>query len=135
MLDLKFIKKNSEKFKEAIKNKREKLDLDVILNLDGQRRKILLEAESLRQKRNEFSKIIAQMKKEGKNTDKEIAQMKTASDSITVLDQNLRDVEQQLEQGLLRVPNVPHPSVPVGEDESANKLVKEWGEIKKLDFK
>jgi len=135
MLDLKFIRENPEKVKEAIKNKREKLDLDVILNLDEQRRKILLEAESLRQKRNEFSKIIAQMKKEGKNTDKEIAQMKTVSDRITVLDQNLRDVEQQLEQWLLRVPNVPHPSVPVGEDESANKLVKEWGEIKKLDFK
>src|SRR4030067_291856 len=128
-------KATSEKVKKAIKNKREKLDLDVILNLDEQRRKILLEAESLRQKRNEFSKIIAQMKKEGKNTDKEIAQMKTVSDRITVLDQNLRDVEQQLEQWLLRVPNVPHPSVPVGEDESANKLVKEWGEIKKLDFK
>ena len=135
MLDLKFIRENPDRVREAIQNKREKLDLDLILNLDEQRRKILLEAESLRQKRNEFSKIIAQMKKEGKNTDKEIAQMKTVSDRITVLDQNLRDVEQQLEQWLLRVPNVPHPSVPVGEDESANKLVKEWGEIKKLDFK
>src|SRR4030067_2440664 len=104
MLDLKVIRETSEKVKEAIKNKREKLDLDVILNLDEQRRKILLEAESLRQKRNEFSKIIAQMKKEGKNTDKEIAQMKTVSDRITVLDQNLRDVEQQLEQWWLKVP-------------------------------
>src|SRR3972149_7528700 len=95
MLDLKFIRENPEKVKEAIKNKNEKMDLDLILNLDEQRRKILVEAESLRQKRNEFSKIIAQMKKEGKNTDKEIAQMKTVSDRITVLDQNLRDVEQQ----------------------------------------
>src|SRR4030067_3742492 len=120
MLYLKFIRENDEKFKKAIKNKREKLDLDVILNLDEQRRKILLEAESLRQKRNEFSKIIAQMKKEGKNTDKEIAQMKTVSDRITGLDQNLRDVEQQQEQWCLRVSNIPAPSVPVGEDESAN---------------
>jgi len=135
MLDLKFIRENPDKVREAIQNKKEKLDLDIILNLDEQRRKILLEAESLKQKRNEYSKIIAQMKKEGKNTDKEIAQMKTVSDKITVLDQNLRDVEQQLEQWLLRVPNVPHPSVPVGQNESANKLVKEWGEIKKFDFK
>src|SRR3990172_12431188 len=106
MLDLKFIRENSEKVREAIQNKKEKLDLDIILNLDEQRRKILLEAESLKQKRNEYSKIIAQMKKEGKNTDKEIAQMKTVSDIITPLDQNLRDVEQQLEQRLLSVPNV-----------------------------
>lgn len=135
MLDLKFIRENPDKVREAIKNKREKMDLDLILNLDEQRRKILAEAESLKQKRNEYSKIIAQMKKEGKPMDKEISQMKTVSDRITVLDQDLREVEQQLEQWLLRIPNVPHPSVPVGEDESANKLVKEWGEIKKLDFK
>ena len=135
MLDLKFIRENPDKVREAIQNKKEKLDLDIILNLDEQRRKILLEAESLKQKRNEYSKIIAQMKKEGKNTDKEIAQMKTVSDKITVLDQNLREVEKELQQWLLRVPNVPHSSVPVGEDESANKLVKEWGEIKKHSFK
>lgn len=135
MLDLKFIRENPDKVREAIKNKKEKLDLDIILNLDERRRKILLEAESLKQKRNEYSKIIAQMKKEGKNKDKEIAQMKTVSDRITVLDQNLREVEQQLEQWLLRVPNIPHSSVPVGQDESVNKLVKEWGEIKKFDFK
>jgi len=135
MLDLKFIRENPDKVKEAIKNKKEKLDLDIILNLDEQRRKILAEAESLKQKRNEFSKIIARMKTEGKNTDKEIARMKTVSDRITVLDQNLRGVEKELQQWLLRVPNVPHPSVPVGEDESANQLVKEWGEIKKFDFK
>ncbi len=135
MLDLKFIRENPDKVREAIKNKKEKLDLDIILNLDERRRKNLLEAESLKQKRNEYSKIIAQMKKEGKNKDKEIAQMKTVSDRITVLDQNLREVEQQLEQWLLRVPNIPHSSVPVGQDESVNKLVKEWGEIKKFDFK
>jgi len=135
MLDLKFIRENPDKVREAILNKNEKMDLDSILNLDEQRRKILAEVESLKQKRNEYSKIIAQMKKEGKNTDKEIGQMKTVSDKITVLDQDLRDVEKQLEQLLLRVPNVPHSSVPVGEDESANKLVKEWGKIKKFDFK
>lgn len=135
MLDLKFIRENPDRVREAIRNKKEKMDLDLILNLDEQRRKFLVEAESLKQKRNEYSKIIARIKKEGKNTDKEISQMKTVSDRITVLDQNLRDLEKQLEHWLLRVPNLPHPSVPVGQDESANKLVKEWGEIKKFDFK
>lgn len=135
MLDLKFIRENPEKVREAIKNKREKTDLDIILNLDEQRRKVLVEADSLKQKRNEYSKIIAQMKKEGKNTDTQITEMKTASDKISVLDQNLRDVEKQLEHWLLRIPNLPHSSVPVGDNEADNKLVREWGEIKKPSFK
>ncbi len=135
MLDPKFIRENPEKVREAIKNKREKIDLDIILNLDEQRRKILVEADTLKQKRNEYSKIIAQMKKEGENTDQQIAEMKTASDRISVLDQNLRDVEKQLEHWLLRIPNLPHNSVPVGDNESSNKLIREWGEIKKPNFK
>src|SRR5574341_2535947 len=135
MLDLKFIRENQEKVREAIKNKKEKIDLDIILNLDEQRRKILVEADNLKQKRNEYSKIIDQMKKEGESTDKQIADMKISSDDIAVLDQNLRDIEMQLEHWLLRVPNVPHSSVPVGQDESANKVIKEWGEIKKPSFK
>ncbi len=135
MLDLKLIRENPDKVREAIKNKREKTDLDLILNLDEQRRKILVEADRLKQKRNEYSKLIAQLIKERKKTDKEITEMKTVSDKISILDQNLRDVEKQLEHWLLRVPNVPHSSVPVGQDEGANQLVREWGEIKKFNFK
>jgi len=134
MLDLKFIRENRDKVSAAIRNKHERIDLEQLLLLDEKRRKLIAEADSLKQERNKASSLIPQLKKEGKDAQTELTRMKEISDNITSLDGELRDIETQIDYLLLRIPNLPHASVPVGEDDSANVVVKQWGEIPQFDF-
>src|SRR5574341_287774 len=134
MLDLKFIRENRDKVSAAIRNKHERIDLEQLLLLDEKRRMLIAEADSLKQERNKASSLIPQLKKEGKDPQTELAHMKEISDEITSLDGELRNIETQIDYLLLRIPNLPHASVPVGEDDSANIVVKQWGEIPRFDF-
>jgi seryl-tRNA synthetase len=134
MLDLKFIRENRDRVSAAIRNKHERIDLEQLLLLDEERRKLIAEADSLKQERNKASSLIPQLKREGKDPRTELAHMKEISDNITSLDGELRDIETQIDYLLLRIPNLPHASVPVGEDDSANVVVRQWGEIPQFDF-
>lgn len=134
MLDLRFIRENSDKVKQAIQNKGEKADLGLILSLDEKRRSLLTQADELKHQRNVVSEEIAGMKKEKKDATSVIAEMRKVSDQIGALDDQLRQLEEQINGHLLTVPNVPHESVPVGADEDANVVVKTWGDPPKFDF-
>ena len=134
MLDLKFIRENRDKVSAAILNKHERIDLEQLLLLDEKRRKLIAEADSLKQERNKASSLIPQLKKEGKDPQTELARMKEISDKITSWDGELRDIETQIDYLLLRIPNLPHASVPVGEDDSANVVVRQWGDVPQFDF-
>ncbi|GBD88960.1 serine--tRNA ligase [bacterium BMS3Abin03] len=126
MLDLKFIRENSELVKQAIANKNEKADIDKLLELDEQRRKIIVEAEELKAKRNKVSSQIPQLKKAGEDVSGVLAEMKTVSDTISELDDKLRKVDEQLNDILLYIPNIPHNTVPVGKTPEDNVIVREW---------
>ncbi len=134
MLDLKFIRENRDKVSAAIRHKHEKVDLEELLNSDEKRRKLISQADLLKQERNKASVLIPQLKKEGKDTQAELSRMKEISDRISLLDGELKDVEDQIEYLLLRIPNIPHESVPVGENDSANVVVREWGKKPEFDF-
>ena len=126
MLDLKYIRENTEKVKQAIANKNEKADIDALLELDEQRRKIIVEVEELKAKRNKVSSQIPQLKKAGEDVNVVLAEMKTVSDKISELDDKLRKVDEQLNDTLMYVPNIPHDSVPVGKTPEDNVIVREW---------
>lgn len=134
MLDLKFIRENRDRVSAAIKCKRQDADLDLLLSLDEKRRKQVGEVDSLKEERNRFSAQIPQMKKEGKDVTSELARMKQVSDKITQLDKEVREMDEQIKYLLLRIPNVPHQSVPIGENDSANQVVRQWGRIPKFEF-
>jgi seryl-tRNA synthetase len=134
MLDLKFIRENPERVKEAIKNKNESADLDLILELDKRRREIVPENDELKHKRNLFSEKIAQLKKEKKDASSEINLMKEVGKKISDLDSESKEIEEKLESLLLRIPNIPHSSVPVGKDECSNVEARSWGDKKDFDF-
>jgi len=134
MLDLKFIRENRDRVSFAIVHKHEKVDLDQLLLADEERRKLIAEADSLKQERNKASSLIPQLKREGKDPQKELARMKEISDKISSLDTELREIETQIDYLLLRIPNLPHASVPVGDDDSANLVVREWGERPQFNF-
>lgn len=134
MLDLKFIRENSDKVREAVKNKGENADLELLLEKDGERRHLLGEVEELKRIRNRTSEQIAALKKDKKDASGLIAEMKEVSNRISKLDSQLREVEAKLQELLLTIPNLPHPSVPVGRGEDDNVVVREWGELPRLDF-
>ncbi|MFZ5980316.1 MAG: serine--tRNA ligase, partial [Candidatus Zixiibacteriota bacterium] len=109
--------------------------IDLILELDEKRRDIIREVEKLKSEKNQVSAEIAKKKKAGEAADDVISQMRQLGDKISALDGELRGIEEHLNTELAWVPNIPHESVPVGLDETANIIVREWGEIKKPSFK
>jgi seryl-tRNA synthetase len=126
MLDIKFIRENPEVVKAGIKNKNEKDTVDEILVLDKRRREILTEVEALKAERNSVSKQIGLLKREGKDASEIMAQMKSVSDKVKSLDEELRETEEKLNEKMLWIPNLPHKSVPVGKDENDNVEVRRW---------
>lgn len=134
MLDFKTIREEPERVKRAVANKNEKCDIDRILSLDEQRREIIREVEALKSERNKATSEIAKKKKAGESADDEIAAMRRLGDEIAALDEKLRVVDADLHEAMIWVPNIPHESVPVGKDESANEVVRNWGEITTPDF-
>jgi seryl-tRNA synthetase len=134
MLDLKYIRENPELIRQAIASKHEADRLDEILDLDGRRRAIIAEVETLKHEKNIASENVARTKKAGGDAADAILALRVVSDKTQSLDESLRQVEEQILQLQLRIPNVPHPDVPVG-DESANREIRSWGEKSVLPFK
>ncbi len=126
MLDIKFIRENPEKVKQGISNKNEKDRVDEILELDKKRREIISKSEELKSKRNQVSAQIPQLKKAGEDVTQLLSEMKDVSDKITELDKELKVVENELENILLFIPNIPHSSVSVGKSAEDNIETRRW---------
>jgi seryl-tRNA synthetase len=124
MLDLKFIRENIDQVKQAVANRHTTAPLDEILKLDSERRQKLLGLEKLRHARKETAREKKAAAEKGRSLREKI---KALEDKVNKLDGQLEDL-------LLQVPNVPHPSVPVGKDENDSPVVRTWGEPKKFDF-
>lgn len=137
MLDLKFIRENVETVKNGLKN-RSAYDalsaLDDLLKHDEQRRTLLPEAEELRRRRNEASKEIADLKKEGKDSPELMEEIREIRNKIQQIEDKIAIHDEKIKEILLILPNLPHSSVPVGEDPSKNVVVRSWGEIPEFDF-
>lgn len=108
--------------------------LDEYRELDIQRRELLVEVEHLKQTRNAVSGEIAQLKRNKENADEKIAEMKTLGETIKEKDETLTAIDEKLEYIEHRLPNIPHDSVPVGEDEEDNVEIRRWGEPTQFDF-
>ncbi|MBM7645547.1 seryl-tRNA synthetase [Scopulibacillus daqui] len=135
MLDLKFVRENYDEIKEKLNKRGEDLtDFDKFKEYDEKRRKLIRETEALKAKRNEVSQEIAKKKREKQDADNIIKEMREVSDKIKSLDEELRTVEADLEKLMLSIPNLPHESVPVGEDEEDNIEIRKWGSVPEFDF-
>lgn len=137
MLDIDILRKRSDFVKERLSTRDRKLVplVDEILEKDHLRRKLLTELESLRAQRNRKSKEIGIWKREGKDTKAIEEEVRRLKGRIESLEENLRKVSEELSDLMLRLPNLPHESVPVGEGEEDNVEVRRWGEPKELGFK
>lgn len=129
MIDLKLIREETERVREAVQTLQAEAPIDEILALDEERRSILVELEDLRHERNVKSKAIGNMK-DAEERQQKIDEMSAVNARIKELEEMLRATEDQLDQQMYLVPNLPHESVPVGIDESENKIIRQEGEPK-----
>ncbi|WP_102348049.1 serine--tRNA ligase [Bacillus sp. Marseille-P3661] len=135
MLDLKYLRDNFADVKARLQNRGEDLgDLDRFESLDTKRRELIVEGEQLKSRRNEVSKEVSVLKREKKDADHLITEMREVGDRIKQIDDELRTVEEDLQSLLLSIPNVPHETVPVGETEDDNVEVRKWGEVRDFNF-
>lgn len=133
MLDLKFIRDNKTIVQEAIKNRGYKLDIDELLKLDEEHRKILTQVEELRSQRNKANdEITAVMKVKG-NPKEIIAKMKPISQKIADFEAKVDEIIKKIDKIKYIIPNIPDKSIPVG-DQECNKIVKSWGKNPYFDF-
>jgi len=131
MLSLQFIRQNPDLVRESLAKRGEVSGLDEVLRLDEERRRLIQEAESLRARKKQVSKEIGKMKEKPPEL---LAEMRDTGDSIKSLEAEGERIEGELNELLLRIPNLVHPSVPVGKDSSDNAVVREWGKPRKFDF-
>lgn len=136
MLDMRYLRENFNDVLKKLEKRGEDLsELHKFWDLDEKRRTLIAESEQLKAKRNEVSKQIAELKREKKDAEKLIQEMRHVSDQIKAFDHQLAAVEEELQQLMYAIPNIPHESVPIGEDEDDNVVHRVWGEIPKFDFK
>ncbi|MBO4401662.1 MAG: serine--tRNA ligase [Selenomonadaceae bacterium] len=134
MLDMKFVRDNLDAVRTMLKNRNNPLSLDNFAELEKSRRDILNEVEQLKNQRNAASKKIGAMKKAGEDTAAISAEMRAVGDKISALDNRLREVEENLRDILLHIPNVPKDDVPVGKDETFNPEIRRVGTPRTFEF-
>ncbi len=134
MLDMRFIRENPEVVEKAMEKRNMESPVEEFQKLDDKRRDLLYEAEQLKHKRNVNSDKIGELKRNGEDASDLISEMQEVSARIKELDQQVAEVETELNELLLSIPNIPHPSVPVGTGEEDNEEIRKWGEPRNFDF-
>ena len=134
MLDARKIRANPEEVAKQLEKRGLSGVLEQFLLLDEKRRAILGQAEEMKNFRNTSSQQVGKMKKQGQDPAELMEKVREAGQQIKVLDESLKAVEEEIDKILLNLPNIPHESVPVGPDESANMEIRRWGEPRQFDF-
>lgn len=134
MLDIKLLRTEFDKVKEALSDRNEDFDLDNFKSLDENRRKLLAEVEVLKAEQNKVSKQIPAMKKAGEDTSAIMSEMKELSEKIKGYSTKVADAEKALNDFMLTIPNIPNPTVPKGATDEDNVEIRKWGEPTKFDF-
>lgn len=131
MLDIKFIRENKEKVKEAAKNKNIKVDIDELLKLDEERRGLKKKIDDSRTERNKLAKNV----KTSRPDEKTLAEGKKLKEQIAGLEKEYNEIEEKYNKLIFAVPNVYSDDTPIGPDESGNKVIKQVGKIPNFKFK
>ena len=134
MLEIKFIRQNLSEVQNALEKRGTAADLETFQACDERRREALKESETLRHRRNTVSDQIAEMKKKGENADDAVKEMREVSARIKELEKTLNEDEEKIQEIVMGIPNIPHPSVPKGMDDTENDLLYEKGEVPAFDF-
>ncbi|MBI5195598.1 MAG: serine--tRNA ligase [Nitrospirae bacterium] len=135
MLDIKILREKTQMVIDALKKRGADASiLDGLLRLETERRAQLGVVEELRQRRNALSEEIGTLRKQGQSPSAFLENAKKISDEIALKEQSLRELEAQILQEILVIPNIPHESVPVGKDDTGNVEIRKWGRLPEFSF-
>ena len=134
MIDIKLIREQPKLVKKSCKDRGYDVDIDNILRLDEKFRDLKQKSDKLRGERNNLAQEINKLKKAGKDIKPVVKKAKKIPEDIAKIDDEIKRITSDMEDLILRIPNIMHKDVPVG-DESKNKTIKEWGKKVKFDFK
>lgn len=136
MLDIKWVRSHPEETKEAMKRRNKDMDavVDEIIEIDRQRREISAERDEKKAKQNRISKEIPIKKKNGEDVSELLADMKRFSEEVKESVAKASELEHKQKRLLLQIPNIPHPSVPAGTDDSQNEELRRFGEPRQFSF-
>jgi len=134
MLDIRFVRENMDKIAEMLECRHTAVDMDTLKELDARRREMIVRVEDMKARKNIMSREIGILKKEGKDADDRILEMKRTGEEIKTLEEGLAGIENDFFAILKTIPNMFHPSVPIGKDESSNDFHHEWGEKPEFSF-
>ena len=136
MLDAKYVRENLDAVRTALEHRNATWDLDAFVSLDEERRALIVEVEGRQARRNEASKAIGGLMKDGRRDEAEAlkAEVRDLNDEIAARDERLDQIDAQVRELLLTVPNLPDASVPSGADETENVEVRRWGTPREFDF-
>ena len=135
MLDIKRIREDFEEVRQKVESRGQgDFGISGVLELDAKRRQLLADVEAKKSRQNADSKEIPKLKKEGKDVTTLMAEMKALSEDIKRLDAQVGQIEEDLQDALLNIPNTPNEKVPVGVSDEENLEMRRWGEPKSVDF-
>ncbi len=134
MLDIKFVRKNPEIVKDALRKRHVNIKLDSFLALDEKRRRNLAALEEMKAKSNKVSQEVGHRKKAGQDASDLMVEMKELKSQVKTGEEELRQIEADLNREIMFIPNIPHESVPEGNDDSDNLEMRRWGTPKTFDF-
>lgn len=136
MLDARFVRENPEKVAQAMKNRHFPWDPSAFVKLDEQRRSAITAEEKIQAKRNELSKQIGQLLRDGKKDEAEAvkAEVSNLKDDLAKASSDRETADGALHDLLMSVPNIPVDSTPIGKDDTENPEVRRWGEPRTFDF-
>ncbi len=134
MLDIRLIREKPDWVKARLATRGGEYPVDRILELDAERRRLIAEVDGLRHERKTLSEEIGHLKRQGEEAPELVARVKEIGERLKALEERLREIEGEQKRLLLEIPNLPHESVPLGEDETQNQVVKRWGDLPEFDF-
>lgn len=134
MLDIRWIRSNVEETKRFLANRNNDMNIDALLSLDTEKRSLLVESEELKAKRNEGSRKVSQAKAAGEDASCLMEEMRLVGERVKTIDARITEIDATLDDLLLRVPNRPHETCPVGRDENDNVEIRKWGEVPTFPF-
>src|SRR5262249_48751767 len=134
VLDLRRIRDDPEAVERALRTRDAALSVRPVVEADRRRRQLVAETEELKAERNRASEAIGRARRRGESPEAEMARVREMGDRIRALDDRVRESDAALEGLLLDLPNLPHPSVPVGATAADNVEIRRWGEPRRYAF-
>lgn len=134
MLDIRWVRDNPDAVRQMLVNRKATFPVDELIGFDERRRHLLAEVEELKARRNQESKRIGRAQTDGEDVEVLKEAVRRISSRIKDLDQEISDVEVAQRDLMMSIPNVPHESVPIGDDEEANVEIRRWGTVPSFSF-